>query len=940
MLWKSIYLFTLSFLLAVPTLAKTGTHSAPDRNPRCDVTFQGFHGGSEGEIHLDLFLSEVRTRIGWWAKISRIRNGARKVMNPGDHVSDTANLRLACNAQRRYRFHFWAEVDGSTYNYNYYYPSQSGFTQETIIDLGDVSRFFEAIEPGPPPAEEQPAELDLSDVQGEWIRQASNNNPNDGMRIEVSGDQAVLTFVPESAGVDWQEGEILWREISPDGKLEVLGSDNHHYPAAMTLRGTSSIDIDVHHNGAGNDQTWVRSQTGANTETDPDDEYVTQQQALSVLTSSVWDSNSIPVCWEDVRSDEADERRWSQEAVENTWERESAVDFTGWGSCDDDSEGIRVEVQDIGPHADELGSGLNGLERGMSLNFTFSNWNTNFDCTNTEAEREWCIRAIAVHEFGHAMAIAHEQNRSDSPFNCQSTQTQGTNPDWNVTPYDLFSVMNYCNPAWTGNGQLSPSDIMGAVRLYGSGDGNRLGIYEDGDLFGWTLAKGDFDDDGFDDLAVGAFGEAIEDANASGAVFIYRGTEAGGLRPWHSLTQDGLGNNERGDNFGFSLATGDFNNDGRDDLAVGAPQEAPGDSPRWSGAVFVFQGTPDGLEPWHAYNQESAGLGINEDGDRFGTALAAGDFDGDNHDDLAVGAPFEEPDEDPKSGAVYLFRGTSDQLEPWKAITPADVNENVGGERFGESLVAGDFIARGWDDLAVGAPRKTIDGNRAAGAVFVFEGGPDGLEPHIMLTQDGLGDNERNDMFGQALALGDFNDDGWRDLAVGAPREAPGNRPAGGAVFLFENDATSLVPLEVLTQDDLGSTEANDQFGSSLAAGDFDGDGADDLAVGAPGEAPGNRPESGAVFVFRGNSSGMIPLRVLLQDEIGSNEDGDRLGSALVVGRFSDHASDHLVVGAPGEAPGDEPRAGYVFVYANLDNDPTDTIPATMRGWYAFGQQY
>jgi hypothetical protein len=114
---------------------------------------------------------------------------------------------------------------------------------------------------------------------------------------------------------------------------------------------------------------------------------------------------------------------------------------------------------------------------GIVLNFTFQNWST--DCQST---KESCIRAIAVHEFGHALGFAHEQNRPDTPSWCNDVE--GQNGDTLVGSWDLDSVMNYCNPNWNGNGHLSMRDIAGLQKFYGLGplatrmalDGSRVAI--------------------------------------------------------------------------------------------------------------------------------------------------------------------------------------------------------------------------------------------------------------------------------------------------------------------------------------------------------------------------------------------------------------------------------------------------------------------------------
>ncbi|PYE53092.1 M12 family metallopeptidase [Deinococcus yavapaiensis] len=187
----------------------------------------------------------------------------------------------------------------------------------------------------------------------------------------------------------------------------------------------------------------------------------TTSSPLSVQRASVWASPQIAVCWENPGTF-ARERAWVRAAVARTWETASAVRFTGWGTCARDARGIRIRIADAWPHTEGLGNRLDGRADGMILNFTFNTFSR--DC---RSRLQFCIDAIAVHEFGHALGFAHEHNRSDR-FDCTQAH-QGTEPDLFVTPYDRLSIMNYCNPAWNGDGRLSDLDRLGASVLYGKG---------------------------------------------------------------------------------------------------------------------------------------------------------------------------------------------------------------------------------------------------------------------------------------------------------------------------------------------------------------------------------------------------------------------------------------------------------------------------------------
>ena len=285
---------------------------------------------------------------------------------------------------------------------------------------------------------------------------------------------------------------------------------------------------------------------------------------------------------------------------------------------------------------------------------------------------------------------------------------------------------------------------------------------------------------------------------------------------------------------------------------------------------------------------------------------APSDFDGDGRADLAIGVPGEDVGSAQDAGMVNVLYGAAGGLsaagdQAWSQDTAGVLGTSEGGpavagDAFGRALASADFDRDGRADLAVGVPSDRVGTTSFAGAVNVLYGSASGLTAtgDQLWSQDQLADDpETGDGFGQALAAGDFDGDGYADLAVGVPGEGLGMGVAPGMVMIIRGgaDGLALAGASVLTRASTGApylTDSPHGFGYALAAGDLDGDGYADLAVGAPasgasGDDPMRPLVDGEAAVFYGSGTGLVTAgsQLWTQGTVGAGtaEDGDWFGS-------------------------------------------------------------
>jgi hypothetical protein len=437
--------------------------------------------------------------------------------------------------------------------------------------------------------------------------------------------------------------------------------------------------------------------------------------------------------------------------------------------------------------------------------------------------------------------------------------------------------------------------------------------------------RGDFNGDGYPDLAVGVPAAQVGGKAGAGYVHVLWGGPDGpgrhGSVRISQATAGVPGTPEADDLFGSAVVAADVDGDHLTDLVVGASSESlTGDTYAEHGTVTVLPGSASGFT--------RGGWTVARGGDeyaRVGSVLAVGDVDGDGAPDLALSRRHEE------HGDAVLRRG------PLTADSPDTLGGPLAQAVFGgvTALAVGDFDGDGDDDLAMsvrGLESRSVEIHRWQGGV-----------PERLWTTPASA---------AVLAVADFDADGADDLALGycypnyeadvpdCADTSTGRAEVytGGLVKIAYGSATSAgggfgARTQQIQQDTPGvpgTAEAADRLGTALAVGDADGDGYPDLAIGDPNEAVGTAKDAGMVTVVHGGPTGLLAAdgtaRAVGFTQNGAGvpgtaEAGDLFGASV---HLQDHDADgraDLVTGSPGE----NSAVGGVWLLPGTAQGPTAT---------------
>ncbi len=360
-----------------------------------------------------------------------------------------------------------------------------------------------------------------------------------------------------------------------------------------------------------------------------------------------------------------------------------------------------------------------------------------------------------------------------------------------------------------------------------------IGAGQDDNL-GWAVASGDINGDGYDDLIAGAYAADPGDPARSwaGATYVIFGEDFSSPTVIDLGTQNAdvaVWGADAGDWSGCAVASGDVDNDGYDDLIIGAYKADPGEPERTdAGETYVVFGSgsmPSTVDLSTQADITLYGVGANN---FSGYRVVSGNVNGDDYDDIIIGAY--------PANKTYVVFGSGTPPTTVELSTSADITASGDGES-SFALAIGDVNGDGFDDLIIGEhySDRSWPTMHDAGETHVAFGSSSppatiDLNAEANITVKG---ESFNNLSGSAVASGDVNGDGYDDIIIGATEV----RSAAGktyVVFGFSPSSPVVVDLKDLSAPHIAIFGDGGRSGSALASGDINGDGYDDIAIGAP----------------------------------------------------------------------------------------------------------
>ncbi len=439
---------------------------------------------------------------------------------------------------------------------------------------------------------------------------------------------------------------------------------------------------------------------------------------------------------------------------------------------------------------------------------------------------------------------------------------------------------------------------------------------------GHSIAIGDINGDGKGDLIIGAPGLDSLSRQLEGRVYVFFGSSwIGGQKDLNTESADlEIVGSQLHSGLGTAVISADVNGDQIDDLIMSEPGTTVNNREKVGTVSIVFGKSSFPIQM--TISDAEVQIHGEAEFDEFGEALAIGNVNHDDYNDLIVGVRFADLPDISNAGKVFVFHGVIDwsssiDLSQGTAdLTVLGVREN---QFMGNAVAAGDLNDDGWDDLIIGNFKANSDiGFIDIGKTYVLFMSDSTKKLIDLAVKDPditvAGEREQ-DHLGIAVTSGDFNGDKLTDLAIGARRADDGNPVNAGKVYVFENDGAWPGEIDLATDTSditiVGDADAVN-LGISLAFGKVDNDDIDDLIMGAPFSSPEGRTQSGESFVFLGSSS--FPAKAKFQTDVSDvivvgAAASHLLGNAVAVGDVNGDGQSDVVVAAEDAKP-----AGRVYV--------------------------